>query len=201
MDCCQLIVLRLRPVLGLGDMQDDNAPPGKIAERWRKSSGVPDKAELAAIEERGAAFRKAAADVTMVVYPAHAGDVFSPESAMALAALINDKALTRATASEDGPRFEIARNPNEQKVLWSMARQFSEYIQKNPPEADYALFADYLMGRKAVGGVHFAICNRLGELVVVDFQNSHWPDFQSIDPRSREDCDRLVLKRLEEYCR
>lgn len=201
MQCCILVAERLRPVLGLGDPTSESAPTGKIAQRFQKSSGVPDKPELDAIKQRAAAFKKAVASSTVVVYPTHAGDAFSAESATALVAAINEQKLTIAVPGENGPQFGIERAMNEQKVLWSMAHSFSDWVKKNPPNADYALFADYLMGKGGVGGVHFAICTRHGELVVVDFQNSHWPDFQSINPRTRDDCDKLVIKRLEAYCK
>jgi hypothetical protein len=156
---------------------------------------------MSAIKERGAAFRKAAANATLIVYPARAGDAFSAESAAGIAARINKAKLTNATAAETGPRLDTAGNMNEQKVLWDMAHAFSEHVRQNPPDADYVLFADYLMGKEAVGGVHFAICDRQGELVVVDFQNSHWPDFKSINPKTRDDCDKLVVQRLKGYCK
>ena len=37
--------------------------------------------------------------------------------------------------------------------------------------------------------------------LIVDFQNSHHGDFQSIDPKTPEDCGRLVAKRIEGYLR
>jgi hypothetical protein len=38
-------------------------------------------------------------------------------------------------------------------------------------------------------------------LVIVDYQNDHHDDFNAIKPKSAEDGDRLVLKRLEGYCK
>ncbi len=201
LQCCILVAERLRPVLGLGNPNDENAPTGKIAQRWQKNTGLPDKAETAAIEQRGEAFKKSAANATLLIYPAHAGDSFSPESAKSISAALVGAKLTKATAAENGPKLETTPNMNEQKVLWAMAHAFSEQVKKNPPETDYVMFADYLMGKNAVGGVHFAICNKSGELVVVDFQNNHWPDFKEIDPKTREDCDRLVIKRMERFCK
>ena len=95
---------------------------------------------------------------------------------------------------------------NEQKVLWSMARAFREQVQKQPPAADYVLYADYLMGKNAggkdvVGGVHFAICDRQGQWVIVDFQNEPLGGLQCDQAEVAADCDRLVLKRLEGYCK
>ncbi len=93
---------------------------------------------------------------------------------------------------------------NEQKPLWELARAFQKHVKRNPPEADYALLADYMMDPRAGRGawaVHFVICDRDGEWVIVDFQNNHHGDFQSIDPKTFDDCGRLVAKRLEGYLR
>ncbi len=73
----------------------------------------------------------------------------------------------------------------------------------SPHQADYALLADYRM-RPAVGRawtVHFVIRDRDGEWVIVDYQNNHHDDFQSIDPKTTDDCGRLVAKRLVGYLR
>jgi hypothetical protein len=45
------------------------------------------------------------------------------------------------------------------------------------------------------------VCDRQGEWVIVDMQNSHHGDYQSLKPTSREDCDKILLKRLEGYLR
>jgi hypothetical protein len=41
------------------------------------------------------------------------------------------------------------------------------------------------------------VCDRNAEWVIVDFQNSHHADFQSISPTSPDDCIRLILRRAE----
>jgi hypothetical protein len=201
MDCCVLLAERLRPVLNLDDPARADAPAGKLAERWQQKTGVPNEAEREAIKERQAAFKQAAATATLLIYPAHAGDQMSPKSATHLAQMINEAKLLKATAADQGPQLEVKPDMNEQKMLWGMARAFSTEVQAHPPKSDYVLYADYLMGKNAVGGVHFAICDSKGQLVIVDFQNSHWDDFKAINPKSAEDCDRLVLKRLEGYCK
>ncbi len=201
MECCLLVVNRLRPALGLDDPTKRNAPKGKVGQRWAKQSGLPDDAELAAIEARGKAFRRVAATSTLAVYPAHAGEAYSAASAKAIAARVNEEGLAKASAAETPAEFEIARGMNQQKSLWSLAREFSDHIRKNPPEGDFALLADYIMGNGGVAGVNFVICDKAGEIVAVDLQNSHWPDFKTVNPTTREDCDRLVMKRLAAVCR
>jgi hypothetical protein len=49
--------------------------------------------------------------------------------------------------------------------------------------------------------VHFVVCDRAGEWVIADLQNNHHEDFQRIDPKVLEDCDRLVLERLRAQLR
>jgi len=47
-----------------------------------------------------------------------------------------------------------------------------------------------------VGAVHFVVCEKSGDWVLVDFQNNTHEDFQRIAPKSIEDCDRLAIERL-----
>ncbi|MFO0829097.1 MAG: hypothetical protein U0572_13240 [Phycisphaerales bacterium] len=202
LQCCMLLVDRLRPVFGLDDPMRADAPAGKLAKRWEQATGVPSEKEFAAISERSKEFAKAAATATVEVYRPHAGAGVDT-SAAALVQLINESKFTKAVAIDETPNIPIKSDMNEQKVLWSMANGFSAYVKAHPPKSDYVMFADYLTGKGQhgqimVGGVHFAICNRAGELVAVDFQNSHHNDFQSIDPKSVADCNRLVVRRLAE---
>jgi len=101
----------------------------------------------------------------------------------------------------DGPQPQIPGAPNEQKVLWDTARAVQKFVKENPPKTDCVLFADY-RGAKLdqnqwkVGYVHLIVCDRQGEWVLIDFQNSHHADFQSIEPKSKADCNRLAVKRL-----
>jgi hypothetical protein len=206
LQCCILLAERLRPVLGLDDPTRANAPEGKLAKRWQEKTGIPDEAEQAALKERQQAFKKAGPTASLLIYPVRAGDEVSKDCATDVVKLINEAKVAKATAADQGPQLEIKGSMNEQKMLWDMARGVREYLQSHRPDADYVLYADYLMGRDAsgkevVGGVHFVMCDRQGQWVIVDFQNDHWEDFRAINPKSRADCDRLVVKRLEGYCR
>lgn len=206
MQCCLLVAERLRPVLGLDDPTRASATEGKLARRWAEQTGVPQKSEQAAMQARQQVFKQAAEKATLWVYPARAGDQLSKESAVHLTKLLNDAGLCKAIAALNGPELSVKGDMNEQKVLWEMARGVRSFVQSHRPDADYVLYADYLMGKDAsgkvaVGAVHFAVCDREGQLVIVDFQNSHHDDFTAIRPKSREDCDQLVLRRMMAYCR
>lgn len=206
MECCVLLVQRLRPVLNLLDPTREGATQGKLAQRWEQKTGVPGEAELKAMTERQETFKKAAPGATLVINPVRTGGKSNPEGATHLAKLFNDAGLIKAAAASDGPQLDIKGSMNEQKVLWDLARAFREHVRAHPPDADYALFADYLMGKNdagndTVGAVHFVVCDRQGQFVFVDFQNDHHADFKAVNPKSSADCDRLVSKRLEGYCK
>lgn len=84
------------------------------------------------------------------------------------------------------------------EYLWAIAREFQAYVKKNPPDADYVLYADYIFNRQhwQQGGVQFVVCDRQGEWVIAELSNSDQEDYQRIKPISAEGCDKLVVERL-----
>ena len=201
---CYFLSERVRTKLGIPDSARDDSGEGKFARMAAEDFPGPGEEEFAAMEQRQAVMRSAGRTAKLAVFPVRlADDKVSKESAAHLANLLNEKKLSEAQVVDSPLRVEIQRSHNEQKLLWDLARAFRDHVRRNPPEADYALLADYMIGRQGgrVGAVHFVVCARTGEWVIVDFQNSHWEDFQSIDPHTWEDCGRLVAKRLEGYLR
>lgn len=204
MQCCLLVAEELRPLFALDDPMRADAPAGRLAKEWRQETGIPSNAEMQAIASRARQFADAPASTTLLVYPPHvtlAGDR-PAASARALAELIDGARLVDAIPSDSAPSVTVKGDMNEQKVLWETARQFAAFVAAHPPEADYALYADYLMGRTpegalSVGAVHTIVCDRTGALVVVDFQNGHGADFKAVAPSTVAGCDRLVVRRLE----
>jgi hypothetical protein len=113
--------------------------------------------------------------------------------------MLNSAQLCRAATSETDPALQVAPHSNEQKVLWDTARAFQRFVREHPPEADYAVYADYGVFGDKVGFVHVIVCDRSGEWVLIDMQNSHHSLFQQIDPSSAADCNRLVMTRLRDW--
>lgn len=186
MQCILLLVERLRPVLKLDDpSRADARPPGRFAQLMAERSGLPPEAERAAMQPRLDAL-KAARPRQLAIYAPN------PER---LGELVQAEGLGQVRAAAAAPELSVAPNMNEQKVLWDQARAFRDFIRQHPPDADYALYAAYL----GTAMVHFVVSNRAGEWVIVDFQNDHHPDYQSIAPKSADDCARLVVKRLASY--
>jgi hypothetical protein len=195
MTCCVMVKERLSPLFKVSGAIDRPVKGGRFERIWERRSGTPTEAEEDEMDSRLAALSKSGANARVLVYPARIRDEVDRGCAEHLATLLNEEGLCKATVADAAPKFEFKPSPNEQRVLWDFARAVREYVKANPPDAEYALFPDYLMGGSHVGGVHFVLCDRDGGWVLVDYQNSHHGDFKRIRPESRQDCDRLVAKR------
>lgn len=199
MTLCMLIVQRLGPQLGLTDETARAAKPGRFAALMEQRSGLPPAEERAPLADRQKAMREARGRATLVVFPARTGATVDAASAASVAALLNEAKLFAARPATDAPTLDTPPpDPNEMKMLWDLARAFRAWLKAHPQDADYALYADYVFtpGRWEAGFVHFVVCDRAGEWVVVDLRNSHHPDYQAVKPESREACDRLLAKGL-----
>jgi hypothetical protein len=203
MTLSDLLVQRLSPQLGLNEETAKAAKPGKMAALMDARSGMPPEKERTPLPERQNEMKKAMPKATLVVFPARiGGDTANATSAADLAKMITDAGLCKAVAAKQSVLLKATHaDPNEMKALWDMAREFRDYAKKNPADADYVLYADYVFNPKnwEQGIVHFVVCDRKGEWVIVDMQNSHHPDYQSIKPTSEQDCDKLLVKRLTGY--
>jgi len=195
-----LLVERLGPQLGLNEATAKAAKPGKLAAIMDQRSGLPPEQERAALPERQQAMKRALPGATLLVYPARiGGKEVSVPGATNVVRLINQAGLCQAVQAEQTVLLKTSlADPNELKALWNLAREFRDFVRTNPPAADYALYADYAFKPQNAeqGFVHFVVCDRKGEWVIVDMQNSHHPDYQSIGIISRDRCDQLLVKRL-----
>lgn len=199
MTCCIFVSRRLQEFWKLEDPLRSDAPQGKMAQFWQKDAGIPGKEELDAIAKRTETFKSRIKTATCAVYPIRVGGQSDKQTAAGLVAMLNEAAWCKAQATETDPTLKIAGHSNEQKVLWDTARAFRDFVRKNQPATDYAVLADYGLAGTKVHHVHVIVCDRAGDWVLIDMQNSHHPDFERIDPKSAADCNRLVLARLKRW--
>jgi hypothetical protein len=202
MEACLFLVNHLREPWGLADPMRKDAPEGKMSALLNKNSGIPPKDELDAMQPRRSALKKNIHSSTVAVYPVGVSGKSDEAAGLRLTQMLTKEGIGRAQSAGIDPKLDIPANTNQTKILWDIARAFQDFLRKNPPTADYALFADYGIsrtpdGKTGVGGVQFVLCDRSGNWVLVDLQNSHHADFQRIDPQSVDDCNRLVVERLK----
>ncbi len=197
---CQLVE-RIRGLWGLADVNEGDAPEGKLEKRLKEKSGIPPTSEFEEMKKRLDALKEKIKTSKITVYPIHIWlDKGDESGAVQLAKMISESGVCRAKTADADPNLKIKGNMNEQIILWDTARAFRDFIRKNPPSTEYALLASYAVspdGKHEAGAVHLVLCNKAGDWVLVDFQNNHHEDFQSIAPKTVDDCNRLAVVRLK----
>jgi len=106
-----------------------------------------------------------------MIYPVRMSGAVNAGSATDLVKLIADAGLCMAAPAKQSVLLKATHDdPNEMKALWDMAREFRDYVKKNPADADYVLYADYGFNPQnwEQGIVHFVVCDRKGEWVIVE---------------------------------
>ena len=202
MVACIHLAERVATQLGLTEEMAKAATPGKMAAIMAERSGLPPEDETAPLASRQEEMRKAMPQATLVVFSPRARVAENtPElgNAADLAKMINDAGLCKAVAATQSLLLKASQaDPNLMKVMWDLAREFREYVRKNPVDADYVLYADYRFNPQMwqAGFVHLIVCDRKGEWVVTDLRNSDHPQYQNIKPTSREDCDKILVEML-----
>lgn len=201
MTFCVLLNDRLQPQFHLTSATRGRVKDGRMARLGAAKSGSPPKEECAAMERRVELLKKTLGDGKLLVYPVQTGDGANAQHAANLVRKLNKEMDAQAVAADTPLEIEIAPSRNEQKRLWDLARRFREHVRKMKPDTDYALVAEYLIvpHNKQVWTVHFVICDRAGEWVIVDFQNNQHKDFNAIKPKAAEDCADLVVRRVARY--
>jgi hypothetical protein len=199
MTCCVFVARRLQEFWNLKDPLRPDAPQGKLAQFWQNDAGIPAKDERDAIAKRAETLKRNRKTSTCTVYPIHVGNQSDKPAAVALASMLSEAELCKTRTSDTDPALKIAGHSNEQKVLWDTARAFRDFIRKNPPATDYVAYADYGLSGTQVHHVHVIVCDRAGDWVLIEMQNSHHPDFQRIAPKSAADCSRLVVARWKDW--
>ncbi len=201
MGCSVLVAERLFSLLGWQKV--DGEPHGKFAKKWAQMSGLPSEAETAAMKQRLEKMKADAKTTQIAIYPTCIGEQRNTESAARLASLAAKRLGCKTIKGDKLVPLKHEPTANEQKLLWDLARVFQDYLRANPADSNYAMMAEYFINPAGgpAGAVHFVICKKSGDWVLVDFQNNQHEDFQRISPKSIEDCDRLAVERLAKRLR
>ncbi len=196
MGCSVLAAERLFSRLGWQKVEGE--PHGKFARKWAQASGTPSDEEQAAMGQRAAKLKTDIKTAQIAIYSTCIGEERNTESAAHLASLVAQQLGCKTIKVDKPVSFQRQPTSNEQKLLWDLARAFRDYLRANPADSNYAMLAEYFVNPAGgpVGAVHFVVCEKSGDWVLVDFQNNTHEDFQRIAPKSIEDCDRLAIERL-----
>ena len=199
MTCCALLVERVGPLLVTAP-PESREEDGELTLAFAKRSGIPTRSERKEMDARLERLRGERDTTKIVVYPIRTGETVDRELGQTLVESLTEATPGLYELASSAPWFEVDPSPNEQKVLWQMARAFRDARREAAPAESYALYADAL--RTPTGSilaVHFVVCDPNGEFVLVDYQNSHHEDFQTIAPQTIADVPRLIVRRLTAY--
>lgn len=201
MQCCMLVSERVKTALKLPDPPAGRATPGKVEKRFSEKAGMPSEKEQSDMAPRLAALKKLGESAEIDVYPVQINGKADADAAQQLVKLLSAAKICKAQLASTSPAFTLKPSMNEQTRLWELARASRTEAKSHSGDARYALFAEYMLNPKtnAVGAVHFVVCDRAGEWVIVDFQNNHHADFNNVSPHKADDCGKLVQKRLTGY--
>jgi hypothetical protein len=194
------LVERLSPQLNL-NAETAKKRTHKLEDQFKSESGYAPAGET---EERMPArlkvMKTSRQKTTLLVLGVRMKGAANDTNAADLAKRISEAKLFQKVVPAKQPvLIEANLTGDQMKYLWDIAREFQAYVKKNPPDADYVLYADYIFNRQhwQQGGVQFVICDRRGDWVLAELTNSDQEDYQRVKPISAEGCDTLLLERLQ----
>ncbi len=203
MACCVLVRDLLRSPFHLTSKTRGTAKEKRMERLVMGKSGRPSETELRSMKSRAEKMKKSGSGSIFHIFSVQTAGGFNPNQAIELAEAIQKKVKIKTIVGEGPLTLESEGGSNQQKWVWDLARGLQEHVRKVRPDADYSLVAQFVIrpDNEKVFGVNFVVCDREGEWVLVDFQNSHHSDFKALDPGSERDCSQLVARRLAGYLR
>ncbi len=143
--------------------------------------------------------------VSMLVYPVRViqgGKIDNdPNLSQKLISQLSEFDKIKFVTTNDTLSIPFQWRHNQARMLRQSATGFSAGITKANIETEYALLVEILGNGEEtwVGGVHYYICNKNGEIVKLGLNNSHWEAFQQVNPKNRQDGMLVAVKMLTEY--
>lgn len=115
---------------------------------------------------------------------------------------INDNEYATASVTQLCPPPNNEWRANEAKMLTISINLFVEYVKGlNLPENTYILYPEFLKSGQnvTVKAVHYCLLNNKGEIVIRGLLNSHWEEFQKVNPKTDNDCVNVFINGFEEH--
>lgn len=163
-------------------------------------SGPAIPAEQAALTHRQGLFRVRHLSATLALFPVWIGHSTDTEAAVALARTLSRTAMFRTCGVMPALSRPWPPPDSSEKNLWSLARDARGFLQSHPPQADYTLFAEYVLTEQLLlRELHLVVCDEHGDWVIVDrLVLNDRPEGLS-QPQDRTEADSIVLAWLQYY--
>jgi hypothetical protein len=143
--------------------------------------------------------------IKLLVCPVHVLDnqksTYDTISSLLIVDYINEKKIAKATLTKLIPPANNEWRANEAKILTISINLFTDFVKKsNLPEDTYILYPEFLRigpGSKVIA-IHYCLLNNKGEIAMRGLLNSHWEEFQKVNPTSSIDCVAVFINGFEE---
>jgi len=124
---------------------------------------------------------------------------YDPNAARAIGEFLTQEELATVTVSAAEVPITSQWGMNQAKMFRRSAADFSAYVRANPPESDYALLSECLIGgRGVVVGVHLYLVDAEGAVACAFLCNSHHKVFSDVNPKTVDDATIIVINKLRE---
>ena len=119
-------------------------------------------------------------------------------SAKAIVDFINTKEYAFASITQLSPPTNTEWKANEGRMLTISINYFIDFVKENNlPEDTYILYAEFLKRGQNVYAVHYCLLNNKGEVAMRGLLNSIWKEFQTVNPKTNEDCVAVFINGFE----
>jgi hypothetical protein len=153
----------------------------------------------------GEAFRAGLGETSITVFPAFVrsgkGISYDRATAERIGAFFADKNLAEVSLSDAQVPITGSWHYSQPRMLQESAEAFAEYVKGHPVATEFALLPEYMMGGSRPGRIHCYVVDADSRLAYVVLQNSKWPIFAEVKPKSVHDCTEVLIRVLEDDLR
>lgn len=151
------------------------------------------------------AFWGSLGETSITVFPAFVrsgkGDSYDRSAAERIGAFFADKNLAEVSLSDAQVPITGSWHYSQPRMLQESAEAFAEYVKGHPVATEFALLPEYMMGGSRPGRIHCYVVDADSRLAYVVLQNSKWPIFAEVKPKSVDDCTEVLIRVLEDDLR
>jgi hypothetical protein len=90
---------------------------------------------------------------------------------------------------------------NEAKMLTESCELLIEFVkQQNLPDNTFVLYPEFYKAgpNEIIVAVHYSLLDNNGKVAMRGLINSHWTEFQKVNPKTNEDCLAVFINGFEE---
>jgi hypothetical protein len=118
--------------------------------------------------------------------------------ALRLMAFLREENLANPVLGTAAVEIPVTWRRNQAKMAQQSAIAFATEVKTTGVQTEYALLVEILCNstETKVRGVHFYLSDRTGNLASGGLTNSHWEEFQEVQPHDRQGGNEVAIRML-----